>query len=469
MTPITRLKYFCNVILFMILMIGSLPTTSQAQGLTSCGAPGSTTTTFMGWCLRPGWPNTGPPPAFYNYSLQDMKDLLIATDNLMYRVSPNINLANVSGANIGARLSTALTALASTGGVIDARALTGAQAITSNLTWSQNNIKLWLACNTTISVSAGFTITISGARNTIEGCGSASLFDASVGTSSNSIFLLTGDDNSLLNFAIIGNRVAGGSSVPIDIFAGSGLVDRTLIQKMTINDAGSHAIRGEKFSGWVLDNTINTPKASGIRVQSGGQDFWIARNTINGSQVGTSGDAGIFVGCVSTTPCSNRGYVQNNNIYNVGVNGIRVQSASPNYVSYVDVIDNIIDTPGGVVSTEGDGVYYEARHGRVALNSIRRTYAHGIEVAGSTEDVEVATNDIDGVSLNTGSAHSAIELTLGSGATGFAQKNISISDNHVNDTQGTSTTSYVVEVNDPSTGGTGTVTNLGILDRKSVV
>lgn len=378
-----------------------------------------------------------------------------------------VRMDKLAGATFGAKWNAGITALSSTGGILDARSFTGGQSITADITWNVANITVLLPCNVTITAAAGVQITMTAANSRLIGCGpGSSTLDFSTGTSSVSHVLVTGSsaDNPVFEgFTIIGNRSAGGTANSIEVFASSGLVDRVRVENVAMTNAGQHAFLGEKFSGWITRNTVTTPKNSGIRGRSGGTDLWITSNTIVGDNSGVAGDGAIAVACSGTIPCSNRLHILNNNIYSAGIVGIRVGAATSNWPVFAEVIGNNVDGAGGAISGDGECITYEGRQGIIGFNNVQNCWSHGIQSFGNTQSLQIIGNKCRNVSLYTGgNAHACFEINLGNGSTAYTVTDLIIANNQGTDDQGTATSPYFIDFSDFSTPGTGAISNVTI-------
>lgn len=370
-------------------------------------------------------------------------------------------VGSFSGADFGEKFTTCRVAIASSGGVCDARLMSGAHTITSSVTWTENNITLLLSPSTTITVTAGVTITVSGTGNRIEGGGWASTIDASAGTSANTVLKISADDFAATNFRMIGNRIAGGTAHLIEV---DPTVQRNYLvfQWLRLEEAGADAIRLERANQfWITENSIYRPKSNGVRSRNRSQQGWVERNYIEQTTTGAVGDGAIAFVSTGGTASSDI-WIRDNRLVNPAVVGIRIGVGGGVPTRIVITGNSIVGAGNATLNVDGECITFEGVHGIIAHNILRNCYSHGISLYAAVEDTTVDSNEITNVSLRTdANAHGCVEMAIGpSTVLAFTQRNITVVNNRCRDDQGTATTPYLVSVDDFSTGGTATMVNL---------
>jgi hypothetical protein len=399
---------------------GSTPTLSLATGIdaTKIGAGGVTSTEF-------GF-------------LSDVTSSIQAQLDSAGGSGISLTVTSLAGADAGAKLATCVSTLPATGGICDARSITGAQVISTNLTLNKANVKVLLG-NATYVLSAAVRIIVSANDVDIIGMGDVSFLDATAGTGANSPISVTSSRVLLKSFKLTGCRVAGCTASGIVAAGGADVV----VDNLTVAETGGQAIAFNPVTrATARNNRITNARLSGIFAGSGTAPSWIYNNDIVGTGLANvAGHAGVTINGATTVDA----HIVNNYIHSVMTNGIRADGSSPNQV---EITGNKVDTTGvGSPSTDGECIAVTANNVKITRNDVRNCWVSGILVFGTATDVIVAENSIGNVSISASASHAGIQLHPNA----LTQTNIKVLDNQVWDDQGVHTTSRSVTL---TAGGT---------------
>lgn len=354
-----------------------------------------------------------------------------------------VSTTDYDGATFGERLTQAITHLSS-GGVVDARADTGSLTITGDVTISTSNIHV-LFGTSTLTVSPGVQIAVSGDDVVIEGGGDATAFDASAGTSSTAVFLVSGDRVTLRNFKATGNRVAGGTSHLVHFSGGTGC----RAEYLHLVNAGQCGIVTSGVTDFkALYNRVEGAFRTGIFASNSAEnrDWWAIGNNVSGSPTDTTqGHAGIAVqGHASNT--TGPFWIIGNKVSDFEMVGIRADGSMP---TDVHIVDNEVDTAGTTGTLDGEGIAFTAKRVVVRGNRVNKARTQGILAFDACEDVIIAQNIVSNSSQSSAATHSAIVLDSDSGD----MKRVQVIGNIGFDDQGTGTQAVVVAVQDTGSAG----------------
>jgi len=159
-------------------------------------------------------------------------------------------LSLVSGSNkIDQRFVAAAASLAS-GGIVDSISEPVPSAVQGSIAWTYSGVTWKLPCKGSITFGNGFGINRTGQQNSIQGCGwsiggpggsdTGSILDFSANGSAIDLNT-TSSGNYDFNFAVLGSRIASGSSGNGENFVGAGVIFDNVVDHVFVHNSGGQA------------------------------------------------------------------------------------------------------------------------------------------------------------------------------------------------------------------------------------
>lgn len=270
------------------------------------------------------------------------------------------------GSDAGAQILACIADLPSTGGVCDARGLTGAQIWSTSVTVATSGVHLMLGA-ATFNFQSTATLKVTGNDFQLSGPGESAVLSAAASATAAGV-IVTGGRAYVHDFKVVGNRAAGGGSGLISL-GGSG----HRVKRVTIIDSGAQAIYMANCTDCAVeDNHIVRPKYSAIFSEGTNAHIQIRRNTITDPNLANSGGNG-GIGCNGGGSIANQTdiWIEDNYIvFNSGVGqgtGIQCNNA-----------DRVWITGNRVIAAPGESIAFTARNAKIAFNEVSNSATGGI-------------------------------------------------------------------------------------------
>ena len=285
-------------------------------------------------------------------------------------VTPVIRARVQAGADACAKIVTAMNALPSSGGVVDARGFHGAETCGGVTTLSKSSVAYLFGADVIFVGTAGATLTISGSDVTLTGAGISTLFDFSTGIGVNPAFRVTGSRVTIQDLKIIGNRVAGGSSDGIQVNS----ADVVTLRNITITNTGGNEIIANNVSNFEVANcTLSSSNFSGVFINPVSNGISIHDNTVRDTNLSsTVGHGGIMTNGPRITDVQNVSIVNNTVTQTTAGNGH--VGIGANGATGLLIRGNHVKGNGG----SGEAIAFTASKARVIGNQATSSGSSGI-------------------------------------------------------------------------------------------